>query len=134
MLFQDTVACILAGSTADGVQAIRDSFLLWVGNPQATVLGFGDKISASSAAFINDVMGHARDFGYTHDAAMHHGCVTIIPALLAISEIIASESRSADDAFPRRRVSGREFIAALAVGLDVVNRIGLAFIPYLHTG
>ncbi len=125
VLFQDTVACILAGSTADGIGAIRESLLEWGGNPQATVLGFGDKTSAPSAAFINAVMGHARDFDDTHDAAIHHGCVTIVPALLAVAEQVGTTSR---------RVSGREFIAALAVGLDVANRIGLAFIPYLHTG
>jgi len=126
LLFKDTVSCILAGGTADGIPAIRDSFLLWGGHPQATVLGFGDKTSAPSVAFINAVMGHARDFDDTHDAAVHHGCVTIVPALLAVTELMGTTGRS--------NVSGREFIAALAIGLDVANRIGMAFIPYLDTG
>lgn len=29
---------------------------------------------------------------------------------------------------------GKEFLAALAVGLDVANRLGMAFGPFLHTG
>ena len=33
-----------------------------------------------------------------------------------------------------RKISGKEFITALAVGLDVSNRLGMAFIPYLHVG
>lgn len=134
VLFGDFIACVLAGSTSDGIPEVRDSLLQWGGNPQATILGFGDRTSAPSAAFINAVMGHARDFDDTHDAALHHGCVTIVPALLATSELMTWGGNSTDDALPRRRVSGKEFIAALAVGLDVANRIGMAFIPYLHTG
>lgn len=134
VLLLDTVACILAGGTAEGIAAVRDGFLLWGGNPQATVLGFGDRTGAPTAAFINAAMGHARDYDDTHDGALHHGCVTIVPALLATAEVMQSNPVSGKDPFPRRAVSGREFIAALAVGLDVANRLGMAFIPHLHTG
>lgn len=134
VLFQDTIACILAGGTAEGVSAIRENIRLWGGNPQATILGFGGKTSAPQAAFINAVAGHARDYDDTHDAAIHHGCVTIVPALLAVVELMAFDSLPENGNIPKRSVSGREFIAALAVGLDVANRIGMAFIPYLHTG
>jgi len=133
-LLRDTVACILAGSSAAGVQAVRETRLFWGGAPQATVAVFGDRTSTPSAAFINSVMGHARDFDDTHDAALNHGCVTIVPALLAVAEMLGEKASAS--ALPVRRLppTGKEFTAALAVGLDVANRLAMAFAPYLHTG
>ena len=52
VLFGDFIPCVLAGSTSDGIPEVRDSLLQWGGNPQATILGFGDRTSAPSAAFI----------------------------------------------------------------------------------
>jgi len=133
-LLRDTVACILAGSSAAGVEAVRETMLFWGGAPQARVVIFGDRTSAPSAAFINSVMGHARDFDDTHDAALNHGCVTIVPALLAVAEVLAENTPGGALPIPQQPPSGEQFIAALAIGLDVVNRLAMAFAPYLHTG
>lgn len=134
-LLQDTVGCILAGSTAGGIDEGRRVGLFFGGTPQATVLGFWDRVSAPEAAFLNAAMAHARDYDDTHDAAVHHGCVTLVPALLAVSEACAWETgQGASSPFSSGPVTGRDFLAALSVGLDVANRLGLAFIRYLHTG
>ncbi len=134
-LFLDTIGCILAGSSADGVKNLRNIIDFWGGNRQAKILSFDDKTSAPFAALLNSVMGHARDFDDTHDGAVNHGCVTIVPALLAVCEALSSGAVSAlpNTNLPNK-ISGADFIAALAVGLDVSNRLGMAYIPYLHVG
>lgn len=134
-LFIDTMGCIHSGSSAKGIAELRETVCFWGGNPQATVFSFGEKTSAPSAALLNAVMGHANDFDDTHDGAVNHGCVTLVPALLATCEALRSPQNFAGPSWIQaRKVNGREFIAALAVGLDVSNRLGMSFIPYLHVG
>jgi len=125
-LFQDAIACILSGSSAKGIAELREITHVWGGAEQATVLAFNEQTSAPSAAFLNAVMCHANDYDDTHDGAVNHGCVVVVPALLAACEAMKNESGLS--------ISGKEFIAALAVGLDITNRLGMAFIPYLHVG
>ncbi|MCK4983509.1 MAG: MmgE/PrpD family protein [Victivallaceae bacterium] len=136
-LFQDTLACILAGSSSDGIKSLLDTVQLWGGHEQATILGFSEQTSVPFAAMINSAMGHARDFDDTHDKAVNHGCVTLVPAILVLAEFLSSPTNTEkykDHDILFRKISGREFLASLAVGLDVANRIGTAFIAYLHTG
>ncbi|MCF8039286.1 MAG: MmgE/PrpD family protein, partial [Desulfohalobiaceae bacterium] len=135
-LFQDTMGCILSGSGAQGIRELKEVVHFWGGNPQATIFSYPDKTSAPSAAFLNSVMGHANDYDDTHDPALNHGCVTLVPALLAACEALSpSLKRSFNrESVPFRKISGQEFLAALAVGLDVSNRLGMAFIPFLHVG
>ena len=125
-LFQDAVACILSGSSAKGVAELRETIHFWGSSQQATILAFNERTSAPSAAFLNAVMCHANDYDDTHDGAVNHGCVVIVPAILAACEALKNESGLS--------VSGKEFMAALAVGLDISNRLGMAFISYLHVG
>ncbi|MFZ7127808.1 MAG: MmgE/PrpD family protein [Desulfobacterales bacterium] len=133
-LLVDTVGCLWAGTGADGIPEVRQTMLLWGGTPHATVLGYGDRLSAPHAALANGAMIHARDFDDTHDTAVNHGCVVVVPALLAVAEAVSRPDPTGRMPVPRRRVSGEEFTAALAVGLEVANRLGMAFIPYLHPG
>ena len=127
-LLLDTLGCIIAGSSAEGITELRDTLLVWGGNPLAHTLCYGDLTSPTGAAFLNSVMGHARDYDDTHDEALNHGCVTLVPALMATCEALAADDASS------RSISGLDFVAALALGLDISNRLGLAFIPYLHVG
>ncbi len=132
-LFMDTVACVLSGSSAAGIKELEEVMSFWGGNSQSTILSFNKKTSAPNAAFLNSVMAHANDFDDTHDAAINHGCVTIVPAMLAVSEALPSSDFLSEKRC-NRIISGKDFIAALAVGLDISNRLGMAFIPWLHTG
>jgi len=99
----------------------------------STLLPFGDRLDPPGAALVNSVSAHARDYDDTHDAAVTHGCVTIVPACLALAEARGQALGGLPNS-AGSPVSGREFAAALAVGLEVGTRLGLAFIPYLHTG
>lgn len=121
-LVLDTVGCIFGGSSAEGVAEALTTLQRWGGSPQATVIPQRLRDSAPNAAFANAVMAHARDYDDTHDEAVLHGCVTAVPALLAACRLRNGPT------------PGREFLAALTVGLDISNRLSLSLIPYLHVG
>ncbi len=58
-------------------------------------------------------MAHARDYDDTHDAAVLHAGVSVVPAALVAAEL-------------RGGVSGADFIAAVAAGLETICRLGVA--------
>lgn len=109
----DTLACMAAGSTAKGIGELRGLASEWGGAPQATILAFGDKVPAHHAAWVNGAMAHARDYDDTHDAAVLHAGVSVIPAAFAAAEW-------------RFGVNGADFIAAVAAGLETICRLGVA--------
>jgi len=109
----DTLACAVAGSGAQGVAEALELGREWGGTPQATVIVFGDRLPAHHAAWINATMAHARDYDDTHDAAVLHAGVSVVPAALAAAELVGP-------------VSGADFIAAVAAGLETVCRLGVA--------
>ncbi len=74
---------------------------------------FGGKFPAHHAALINGGMSHARDYDDTHDAAILHAGVTAVPAAIAAGQL-------------RGRLSGADLIAAVAAGLEVTCRLGVA--------
>ena len=109
----DTLACAVAGSGARGVAEARELAVEWAGAPQATILAFGDKVPAHHAAWVNGTMAHARDYDDTHDAAILHAGVSVVPAALAAAEL-------------RHGARGGDFIAAVAAGLETICRLGVA--------
>jgi len=109
----DTLACAVAGSGARGVAEARELAVEWAGAPQATILAFGDKVPAHHAAWVNGTMAHARDYDDTHDAAVLHAGVSVVPAALAAAEW-------------RCGARGNDFIAGVAAGLETICRLGMA--------
>ena len=109
----DTLACTAAGSSAPAVAETRELAVEWGGAPQATILVFGDKVPAHHAAWVNGTMAHARDYDDTHDAAVLHAGVTVVPAALAAAEL-------------RGGVHGADFIVGVAAGLETICRLGVA--------
>lgn len=109
----DTLGTALAGSTAEGVQMAVDLALEWAGKKESTIIGFGNKVPSMMAAFVNGTMSHARDYDDIHNKGIVHAGVTVIPASLAMAERIGS-------------VSGKDFITAVALGIDITCRLGMA--------
>ncbi len=109
----DTLATTIAGAWAPGVGELLDLFGQWGGHGQASVLVHGQRVTAHDAAWVNATMAHATDFDDTHDVAMLHAGVTVIPAALAVAELAGD-------------VSGDELVTGITAGLDVVCRLGLA--------
>jgi 2-methylcitrate dehydratase PrpD len=112
--FLDALGVTLAaGTLGEGCKAFVDLAIAGGGKKESTILGFGAKAPAFMAAFANGSMAHALDFEDAHDRAPVHPNAATIPAALAVAESIGD-------------VSGREFITAIALGCDLVCRLGLA--------
>lgn len=110
----DTLACAIAGFRAPGVQEVLEVVRDWAGKPESHVLWTDLKVPAPNAAWINGIMAHACDYDDTHDKAVLHGGISVVPAALAALEMVD------------RPVSGQQFYTAVAVGLELICRLGLA--------
>ena len=91
----------------------REQAVEWGGAPQASVLVFGDRLPAHHTAWVNGTMAHARDYDDTHDAAVLHAGVSVVPAALAAAQLAGV-------------TPGADFIAGVAAGLETISRLGLA--------
>jgi len=110
----DAVGVILAaGKLGEGCKQFVTLAIEQGGKKESSILGFDAKVPACMAAFANGSMSHALDFEDTHDTALVHPNAAAIPAALAIAESLGN-------------VSGKDFIAALTLGSDLVARLGLA--------
>ena len=106
----DTLGVILAASgTEPAVQGVIDLVRETGGRRESTVLAFGHRVPALTAAFANGAMAHCLDFD-DQTPWGQHSASSIIPAALAIAE-------------RRGGVSGREMITAVAVGQDIFARL-----------
>jgi 2-methylcitrate dehydratase PrpD len=115
MSFLDALGVTLAASSlGKGCKAFVDIAKQGEGKEESTILGFHGKVPAPMAAFANGSMAHALDFEDAHDQALVHPNAVAVPAALALAEAIGD-------------VNGKGFITALAVGCDLVCRLGLAF-------
>jgi len=109
----NTAAAMLAGSSAPGAPEVVRQVRDWGGKPESTVAVHGFKVPAPLAAFANGVMAHAMDFDDTQVGTGFHPNVSIVPALLAVSEIVAP-------------ASGRDLLLAHVLALEVSCRMTLA--------
>ena len=112
--FLDAIGVSLAASgLGEGCKPFADLALADGGKPESTLLGFGGKVPASAAALVNGALAHAMDYEDAYDGAPVHPNGPTVPAALAVAEAVGD-------------VSGRELIAALATGCDLVCRLGLS--------
>jgi 2-methylcitrate dehydratase PrpD len=110
----DTLGVIIAGSTAE--QACKEVVGMvkeMGGKPESTIIAYGGKVPALMAAFANGSMSHAVDYDDVHDSANCHPSANTIPAAMAIAERVGG-------------VSGKQFITAVTMGIDVACRLGSA--------
>jgi 2-methylcitrate dehydratase PrpD len=109
----DALGVTLAASTlGEGVRPFVDLVVAEGGAATSTVIGFGVKVPAAAAAFANGAMAHALDYEDAHDGALVHPSAPTVPAVLALAET--------------RPTTGEEVLTAMAVGTDLVCRLGLA--------
>ena len=109
----DTLGATLAGSTSEGIDMAHALIDDWGGKKESTIIGFGGKVPALNAAFINGTMGHARDYDDSHYLAVAHSGVCVLPAALAVAE-------------RRGKITGKELITAITLGIDLMNRLGIS--------
>jgi 2-methylcitrate dehydratase PrpD len=109
----DTLACAFAGHNAPGVADVSALAQSWGGAPQAAIWCSAARVPAHHAAWVNGMMAHARDFDDTHDAAVLHAGVSVVPAALAAAEL-------------RPQATGADLLAGIVAGLELVCRLGVA--------
>lgn len=110
-LVLDSVGVALAGSTAPGVEAVVGAVRSW-GGRGSSVYAAGFEVAPPFAALANGVMSTARDFDDTLDDAMLHTQPSVLTAALALAEA--------------RAATGRDLLAAVAVGTEMLCRTGRA--------
>ncbi len=107
-LICDSIGCTLGGYSSEKGHIARNFVKSLGGNPEATIIGSGERTSPTNAAFANANMGHALDSDDT--MLMTHPAVPTIMAAMPVAE--------------KERISGKDLIAAVAVGYDVAIRVG----------
>ena len=112
----DFIGVAIGGYGQAGAKEVRELAVDWGGKPQATIFGGGEKVPAPNAAQANATAVHSLDFDDVHEAAVMHPGVVTISTALAVSELT-------------EKLSGKDFIQAVAVGGDMISRMGLATRP-----
>ena len=106
----DTLGVIIAASGLEpAVAPVAELAVESGGREESTILGFGGRVPALMASFVNGAMAHCLDFD-DHAPEGHHPSSSIVPATLAIAERIGG-------------VPGKELIAAIAIGQDMFLRL-----------
>ncbi len=88
------------------------------GTPESTVIGTGARVPAVHAAFANAIASHSVELDDVDVLALLHFSPPVISAALAVAE--------------RAHATGREFIAAVAAGCEMMARASAATNPSLR--
>lgn len=113
MAILDTIGVMLAGSgVGEGVENVIDLVDSFGGNEDCTIIGFEKKSNAPFAAMANGALAHSIDYDDAHDDAFVHPSASVVPTALTIGEYV--------------RCSGKDLISAVALGNDVICRLGFA--------
>jgi 2-methylcitrate dehydratase PrpD len=111
---QDALIDTLGVSLAGAGEPAAEIAARWVeengGRQRATLWGRAVRASAAEAAFANGISAHALDFDDSHPSARGHASASLIPAAITAGEVVGA--------------SGREVLAAYAIGLEVAGKIG----------
>jgi len=89
----DSIGCAYGGNHTKDVKILRDIYLEMGGKEEATIIGFGDKIPAVNATFVNSLMIRALDFNdiYWKEDPSHPS--DLIPAALTVGEIVGASMK-----------------------------------------
>jgi 2-methylcitrate dehydratase PrpD len=79
---------------------------------ETTVIGFGTRLPAQLAALVNGALAHEFEFDDTHNETAIHVSSPVVTAALALAEACGA--------------TGRDLLAAVAAGNEIVCRIGVA--------
>ncbi len=106
------LGCAIGGSTHPAVGKALAALLPFSAGNDCTILGRRERTDALHAALINGLSAHVLDFDDTHLRTLLHPSVPVASALLALAE--------------RQPMSGRDFLAAFVVGVEIECRVANA--------
>jgi 2-methylcitrate dehydratase PrpD len=108
-------AVALTGCRDQTIETALQTLAAFSGGKQATLVGRTERVDVLSAAFLNAAGANVLDFCDTHVPTAIHPTAPVVPALLALAEMMP--------------VSGRDILLALVLGHEVECRIGVAMSP-----
>jgi 2-methylcitrate dehydratase PrpD len=108
----DTIGCILAASTqAPECRKVIEIVKEAGGRKESSIIGFGGKVPSFMAALANGALAHALDYDDLVDETVVHPSITTVVPAIALAEKIGN-------------ISGKEIITTVAIGNDLVCRMG----------
>jgi 2-methylcitrate dehydratase PrpD len=113
-LVMDLMGSMIGSKNIESSRIATELALELDGPPESTVIGHGRKVAAPHAAFANAMQGYAFDFADDHNESNAHPSVATIPVSLAMGE--------------KLHATGKQVIEAIALGNEVVCRLGSAFL------
>jgi 2-methylcitrate dehydratase PrpD len=114
----DVMGLALAGAETEFGRSVHNAALALSTPGPCRILGFGDGVGVSTAAFANGAFSQALEFDDTHNESIVHMSSPAVAAALALSEFTA--------------VSGRDLITAIAIGNEISCRVGSVSSGELH--
>lgn len=107
----DVLGTTVAGAEEAGIDALRKFYTGLGGKNEASILIHGGRIPAHDAALVNSVMARALDFENAMAPGFHPGA-SAVPTALAAAELAGG-------------CSGKDFLTALALGVETASRLNL---------
>jgi 2-methylcitrate dehydratase PrpD len=114
----DVIGLSLAGAETEFGKSTRAGVLAMSGPGPCHILGTGEAVPVTAAAFVNGALSQALEFDDTHNESIVHMSSPAVTAALALSEATS--------------VSGRDLIAAIALGNEISCRVGSVSSGELH--
>ena len=112
----DAIGCIIGGARHEIVERAHHALHEFTGPATTSLLGRSERTDALHAALLNGLAGAAYSFFDSYSDALLHPGGPVTAALLAVAE--------------RRPVTGAQFLAALAAGVETACRLTkLAVLP-----
>ncbi len=108
--FVNWAGCAAGGSRELDVELMIEVLSEFNGAKNATVVGRRERLDAPNATLVNSMSSAALAFNDTHNRSVAHPTSPVAAALLALAE--------------RRPVTGRDFLHALILGIEIQCRIG----------
>jgi 2-methylcitrate dehydratase PrpD len=108
----DALGIALASSRTDFGASVHGAGLALGAGSESTVIGFGTRLPAPSAALVNGTLAHGLDYDDTHIEAVYHATAPALAATLAAGEATGADGRSA--------------LVAFVVGLELGCRLAVA--------
>jgi 2-methylcitrate dehydratase PrpD len=99
------LSCAVLSNMLDGMSGSRE----------ASVVGKSARLDVLNACFLNAVLANALEFDDTHMPTVIHPAAPVAPPLFALAE--------------RQRISGRQFLAAFVMGVEIACRAGNSVSP-----
>lgn len=109
----DTIGVGLAGGSTPEIAPLLQAVQGWGDTQQVGLWGTRRKFRPGQAVLLNAYQIHCQEFDCLHEGAVLHAMATLLPVVLAESQV-------------RGGVTGKALIAAVAAGVDVACTIGLA--------